>query len=369
MIGSARGLRSPGEAGAPPPSEPGGVGRDHGLRGLPRLPVGVLAVGWLVPASLGSALLWLIALTLAPPTLGLVSFVTGGVVWVVLACGGLERHSLRLLTRARPTAAAEAAALAPVLVPLAARGLLTLPAESHHGRRTSAGAPGGLLVRAHQRPRSPAVLLGRGQDGRGTLVVAPWLIEALGRGAISVEEAAAIVVHAVGRRRGGHHRFEVALTAWLLPWRAVQILLTVASVRFAWLPLVGAAWRLRWAAGCVAAVQSAYQGRVWGLLAGGLVALSYLVPAARRSWEARLTAAGDRLVAAHGLGHALVRLISRHGQPLPLTRVLQLQHPVIPPTPRLLVDDRDGPGDPCVVIESDSPTALTRPPHLRLVRN
>jgi hypothetical protein len=62
-----------------------------------------------------------------------------------------------------------------------------------------------------------------------------------------------------------------------------------------------------------------------GVLGVGVIALTYLVPAAGRDIEARATAAGDAEVVASGLGGSLVEVLGRSGQRLSLERRQRLQ--------------------------------------------
>ena len=296
---------------------------------------GLLKAGWLLPTMLGSGMLWLFVLALLPGLLALAGFVAMLVLLVLLATGGLEAPVLRLLTPARVLTPGERSVLTPVLVPLAGRGLVAHP-YAHPFTQGGAAAEAGQLLMCRSRHDAvvPAVMhgrCGRGKGGdsasaaQGTLVVSPWLVEAVGCGAISQAEAGALIVHAVGRHRAAGQRFEVAQTVWLLPWRAVTGLVTAVAARFARFPMVGPAWKVRGVVGVVAVVQSVAEGRaISGVLGGLFVALTYLVPAARRAWDTRLARAGDILVIHNGLGPVLAGLMSRHGRPLPRERSQRL---------------------------------------------
>jgi len=96
----------------------------------------------------------------------------------------------------------------------------------------------------------------------------------------------------------------------------------------AWFPLVRPVWALRGVVGVVAVVQSTFEGRAWaGISAGVFIALTYAIPAARRSRARAMLAAGDDLVVAHGLGPILARLLRRAGVQLDLDRQVRLEHP------------------------------------------
>jgi hypothetical protein len=282
-----------------------------------RVPMSVWKLVVMVPAMLVSGVLALMVLAVLPPVLGLLGFLAGGVVLVVLASGGLEGPAVRLLTRAREATEGERAVLAPVLV---AQGGTGMPAVALYVRRAPhASTPPALVV------------------GTSSLVVTPWLVEATYRGWITREEATAVVLHAAGRHRAGRHRLEVAVLAATTPWRAVSAVARGVGRSLAWFPFMRFAWALRGFVGAVAVVQSAVEGRaVYGAIAGVFVALTYLVPAAGRARERQLDVEGDRLVVARGLGETLAGLLRRAGIPVRLERLQRLENrPPAQPVPVL----------------------------------
>ena len=282
-----------------------------------RVPMSVLKLVVMVPALLVSGVLALMVLAVLAPVLGLLGFVAGAVVLVVLAAGGFEGPAVQLLTRAREATEGERAVLAPVLV---AHGGMGIPAVALYVRR------------APRASTPPAVVV-----GTSSLVVTPWLIEATYRGWITREEASAVVLHTTGRHRAGRHRLEVAVLAATTPWRAVSAVSRGVSRPFAWFPFMRFAWALRGVVGAVAVVQSAVEGRaVYGAIAGVFVALTYLVPAAARTWERLLEVEADRLVVARGLGEVLAGLLRRSGSPVRLERLQRLENrPPARPVPVL----------------------------------
>jgi hypothetical protein len=211
------------------------------------------------------------------------------------------------LAGARPLAPAEAAAIGPLADRLA-------ELEVADGRQ--------WLVRRSVGPRTrPAELL-----GRTTLVVTPWLIEATYRGLLTVEEAAAVVVHAEGRWRCQRPRGELAVLVLTLPWRAAGVMARGVGQAAAWFPLVRFAWAVRGVVGVVAVVQQVQEGRApLGVLAGTIVAMSYLVPAAARARAARVEEIADQAVVRHGLGVVLAGLLQRYRLPVSLARLQRLQ--------------------------------------------
>jgi hypothetical protein len=167
----------------------------------------------------------------------------------------------------------------------------------------------------------PAQLVGDGQ-----LVVTPWLVEASARGWLSLEEAVALVVHADGRRRAARPRAEVAMLALTLPARAVVALgVGVANV-VAGVPFLRFAWSTRAVVGVVAVAKQASEGRpLLGVLAGTVVALTYLIPAASRALAARVEAAADAVVVGQGLGPVLAGILLRYRLPATADRLRRLE--------------------------------------------
>jgi len=158
-------------------------------------------------------------------------------------------------------------------------------------------------------------------------VVTPWLVEATYRGWISHQEAAAIVVHCGARHRAGRHRLEVAVLAFMTPWRGIMAVAGRVGRSFGWFPLMRFAWSIRGVVGAVAVVQSVVEGRApAGVLAGVFVALTYLVPAAGRARERALEAEADRELVSWGLGHVLSGLLRRFQAPVSVARLQRLEN-------------------------------------------
>lgn len=272
-----------------------------------KIPMNVLkwAVG--APAIVASTLLWIIVLALAPPLVGLLGFLTGVVALVLLATGAGETDAVRLLAGARTATGAEQAVLAPVLAQAAS------PEGSMVQRR--------LLVRRTVGPRTPAVQL----LGRETLAVTRWLIEATHRGWLGLDETVALVVHAEGRHRAEARRCEMAMWAWTLPWRAGGGLARGIGRVAGWVPFIGFAWALRGVIGVVALVQQIDEGRpALGILAGSIVALTYLMPAANRAIARQVETSADELVVSRGLGHPMSALLRRYRLPATVERLHHL---------------------------------------------
>lgn len=275
-----------------------------------RVPLSVLKLTVEVPAVVGSCLLWAVAWALLPPALGLPALLAGVAVLGLLASGAGERTGIVLLAGARSLTPAEEASLRPFAARLASL-------DTALGRE--------VLVRRSVGPRTPPAQL----LGHDALVVTPWLIEAMHRGSLAFEEAAALVVHAQARRQAEKPRAEVAMLALTLPSRAI-VTLGCGTVRAAaWVPAMRLAWAMRGLLGVVAVVQQAAAGRVVvGVLAGAVMALTYLVPSASRAKNARVDAAADTAVVRLRLGPVLAAMIDRHRLPISLERSQRLQRPM-----------------------------------------
>lgn len=282
-----------------------------------KVPMGLIRASAIGPPLVVSFALTLTVLVLLPPAIGLVVFMAGAVALVALAAGWPARIAVPLLMWSRPVTEGELAILAPVLAQLRARGV----------------EPGPVWVRRTAgKAAAPVDVIGGGE-----LVVTRGLVEHLYRGSVSIEEGAALAGHAIGRHRGELTRCEYAVSALLLPWRAVSAVGRGAAVAVGWLPFARVAWTLRGVVGVVCVVQSVAEGRALaGILAGAVIALTYLAPAASRTQRRFLEAAGDAVVVDLGLGSALVALLRRHQAPMSIAREQRLlaQPPAAPSTQR-----------------------------------
>ena len=281
-----------------------------------RFPMTVLRVVSLGPALLVSFVLTVVVCALLPPALALVLFLAAAGVLVALSLGQLEETAIAVLTRSRPATEGEFRVLAPALAELGGRGVEV----------------GAVYVRRVQRPTTPVALA----IAHRAVVVTPRLVESTYRGGVTVAEAAAVLVHAVGRRRAIRPRLELAVLAATTPWRLVVATFRGVARAFAWLPFMRLAWTLRGVLGVVCVVQSVAEGRAApGLLGGTVIALTYLVPAAGRRIEIRAEAAADQLVLALGLGGLLAGLLRRYGHTMSIERLQRLETAVQPQRPRL----------------------------------
>jgi len=142
--------------------------------------------------------------------------------------------------------------------------------------------------------------------GRHTLLVDPWLVDALYRRSVSETDAAAALAHAVASLRVGPARLDLAARLWAFPWTVLRVAWRLVAGSFSG----GVSWGMRSVVGGVALVQGFQRGGdpAVGIGAAVLVAVSYIAPAADNAWRGAVARDADRVVARHGMGEPLVRL-------------------------------------------------------------
>jgi hypothetical protein len=255
-----------------------------------------------LPAGLAGSVVALMAFGLLPDLVELAAWAVGLALVGVLSFGMLEAPAARALGFARTLRPGERALLTPA-VRLAEQAGLRVD-------RVLVG-----LVEADGPLVQPI--------GRGTVIIDPWLVEALYRRAISVPEAAAAMAHAVAALRVGPARFDLAARLCVFPWTILAQVCRRIVEAFSWLPAGQLAWNLRIIVGGVALVQGFQNGRPdTGVGAAVLVAVSYIAPAAHKAWCAIIERDADAVVAAHHLGEPLIRLVQR----FQLTKSLERVH-------------------------------------------
>jgi hypothetical protein len=266
------------------------------------------------PGLVVSTVLTCMVGALLPSLPGLTLFVGGLTLTVVLFEGGLERPAVRLLRRARVLSEAEAAALAPAITLLCQRGL---------------GPPAVELY-----ARDGEVWISAGAVGRRCVVVSAGLLKAAQLGQLPADQAASVMVAAVGRIRLGQTRFDIAVEFWTIPWQLVRAACLAIAKTVGLFPLTRFAWRFRFVVGTVAVVQSVSAGRIAeGVVVAGFIALTYLAPRWQRQWDMRAQDDSDRFVANHEFGDALGRFLRRcQPKPRTLERIYRLTGPVVRPS-------------------------------------
>lgn len=240
-----------------------------------------------VPAALAGSFIAVIGLGFLPGA-GLVAAFAGTlVVSLVLATGRWESAVARIFGFARGLRPGEHATLAPTLALLKTLDL----------------APGRVLIRGTETGGSVASPI-----GRHTVIVEPNVIQGLYERRLTREDAAAAIGHAVASQRIGPARFDLAARLWAFPWTLVYVVVRQIARAFSWVPAAGFAWHLRAVVGVIVVVQGFQPGGDPGLgvATGVLVAISYIAPAADRSWRGVVERAADLIVVQAGLAGSLV---------------------------------------------------------------
>jgi len=258
-----------------------------------------------VPAGFAGSVIALMTFGFLPDPAELAAWAVGLALVVVLACGLLEPLACRVLGFARAPRPGERALLAPVVRLVEQAGL---------------GADR-ILVR-YLPGEGPLVQ----PIGRHSVIVDPWLVEALYRRSIGVGESAAAIAHAVACLRVGPARFDLAARLWALPWTILAGGCRRIAEAFSWVPAGGLAWNLRFVVAGVALVQGFDNGQPGpGIGAAVLVAISYIAPAAGKTWRAIVERDADAVVAAHHLGEQLIRIVQRFHPSRSLERVHRIR--------------------------------------------
>jgi hypothetical protein len=256
---------------------------------------------------------------LLPPLPGLMLFVGGLALTVVLCAGGLEPPAVRRLGRARVLSEVETAALAPAIALLCQKGL----------------GPRAIKLYA----RDGEVGISAGAAGRHCVVVSAGLLQAAQFDQLRADQAAGVIAAAVGRIRLGQTRFDVAVEFWTLPWQLLRAGCLAIAKTVGLFPLTRFAWRIRFVVGAVAVAQSVVDGRITaGVVLAVFIALTYLAPRWKRQWNVRSEDESDRFVADHGLGDPLSKFLRRcPPEPRTLERIHHLAGAFLRPSLALVV--------------------------------
>jgi hypothetical protein len=163
----------------------------------------------------------------------------------------------------------------------------------------------------------PTIWIGRrlGADhaampNRAKLVIAPEFIRQVANGELSDRQASAIISQALGHAEVHDSTLVIAIDAYCLPWRIVQIFTGAASQIAARSPILGISWKIRWIVFGAAVVDS-YRNARWAALVGVLVIamLSWSTGHFQKRWLQTLESLGDQRTICEGLGPNLADLI------------------------------------------------------------
>lgn len=144
----------------------------------------------------------------------------------------------------------------------------------------------------------------------GQLVLSDSLVDQIARRRIAGDKLAALLLHAIGCEPVTSSRMVAAVNCFCWPWVLVTSLTRPFGRRARRLPLIGAAWKLRWIIFGIAIVQSWLEGRWPALIGVAIIAvLSAVGPRLAAAWEDRAQQLGDDKVIAEGYGPVLAGLI------------------------------------------------------------
>lgn len=250
----------------------------------------VIRVGVVVPAGLAGSFVAVIGLGFLPDAGLVLAFLGTLVVSLVLARGRLEAPATRLFGFARGLRPGQRALLEPTLALVEKLGL----------------APGRVLVRLADTDGLPAIPI-----GRDTVIVEPWLVQSLYQRRLTTADAATAIGHAVASQRIGPSRFDLAARLWALPWTLVFVIIRQIARVFSWVPAGELAWHLRIVMGVIAVYQGFQPAGnpTLGVATGVLVAISYIAPAADRTWRAVVQRDADLMLARRGLADPLIQFV------------------------------------------------------------
>lgn len=172
--------------------------------------------------------------------------------------------------------------------------------------------------------RQPSIWIGRRVFGglvvmpsRTVVVVSPELVRRVGNGQLSDRQASAIVSRALGHCPVHDSSLVNAVEAYCLPWRFVQVIISIASQVVRRNQILGFCWTIRWIVFGAAIVDS-YRNARWAALLGVLViaVLSWSTGYFQKRWTRKLEDLGDDCAVSEGLGPDLADLIQRRDSSL-----------------------------------------------------
>jgi hypothetical protein len=219
------------------------------------------------PDVIISSLIWLVIIAALPPAVGFGVTAASLAVAAVLAVGLGENTAVPILHGARRLTPAETIRLAVPWRMVTSR----VDTERVHLRKVTHGPPVSTAGRRH-------------------VLLAQDIVDACHAGSITDGEVAALITYGIGRLHHGHTRLELLWVFWTAPWDFIRGLFAGIGGHLAWVPLGPIAWQARLIVGAIAVILETRAGR-WPspIIIVTFIALSYLMPYWRRSWEQHLT--------------------------------------------------------------------------------
>jgi hypothetical protein len=224
-----------------------------------------------VPNVLIATMLWIILLAALPSPLGTLTALAGIANAVLLAAGVGEDQIVLVLYRARRPTPVEAPRLN------VAWRIATHPNHPFRGRVR-------LRIVKHGPPVATA--------GRRHILLHQSVVDAYRTHQITAQDVAILLAQGIRRLECGYVRCDLLWAVWTIPWDLVRTIAVGVGRRLAWIPLVGFAWRIRFIVFTIAIINETVE-RHWPIVIvlASFLALSYLMPKARRNWNNWLSAA------------------------------------------------------------------------------
>lgn len=263
----------------------------------------------------GSLILWAMAIAVLPPDIAGGTLIGVIAAALVLCRPRSERVAVRLLAQGAPISRGQGVLLAPAIALLQEGGLAPPRLYFAQGRR-------------HRVLAEPV--------GRHSIVLAPRLFAGAARGRVDAETLAVVLAHAQARRvaRFGM-KHDIALRLALVPGQTISSLWRGVARWLRWAPGASVFWLIAAVVIATAAWRTVVEGVWWIGLVIVLTSSATLVSrSARVMWTRQVDAAADRMVADHGLGGPLGRLLMSDGSRRSLDRAEATgRHQNAPATP------------------------------------
>ncbi len=222
------------------------------------------------PDVLIATMLWIVILAALPSPLGTLIAIVGIANAALLAVGVGEDQIVPVLYRARRPTPTEAPRLN------VAWRIASHPNHPYRGRAR-------LRIVKHGPPVATA--------GRWHILLHQNVLDAYRTHQITAQDVAKHLTQGIRRLERGYVRYDLLWAVWTSPWDVIRTIAAGVGRRLAWIPLVEFAWRIRFIVFIIAMASEAVEHH-WptAITLAAFLALSYLMPKARRNWNNWLTA-------------------------------------------------------------------------------